>query len=59
MSPSPEGHEFIAIAVATARAQSAKDLESKMMPLCVCQQCDNLAESALIDRAIRIVKGLE
>lgn len=56
---SPEGMEFIAIAVATTRARIAGDLERKMMPLCVCQRCDNIEEAALVERAIRIVRGLE
>lgn len=60
MSPSPEGFEFIAIALATARAQIAKDLERKML-----EGFDHagdpcgIAYLETIERAVRIVKGLE
>ena len=60
MTPSPEGLEFIAIAVATARAQIAKDLERKLL-----EGYDHMGDPCGIaclevaERAVRIVKGLE
>lgn len=60
MSPSPEGQEFIAIAVATARDQIATDIERKML-----RGFDHMGDPCKIDyveaveRAIRIVRGLE
>ena len=60
MSPSPEGLEFIAIAVATTKDQIATDLERKML-----RGFDHMGDPCKIDyvetveRAIRIVRGLE
>jgi len=40
---------------ADVRAKIASQLQYEMMPLCVCERCGNLAEGALIRRAIEIV----
>jgi hypothetical protein len=60
VSPSPEGLEFIAIAVATAKDQIATDLERKML-----RGFDHMGDPSgiayveTVERAIRIVRGLE
>jgi hypothetical protein len=42
---------------AEIRAKIAKEIEFKMMPICVCSRCDNLLEGALVQKAIDIVLG--
>ena len=39
------------------REKIAKELERKMLPMCICERCDNLLEGRLIQDAIKIVKG--
>ena len=42
---------------AELRLEIAKEIEFKMMPLCVCARCDNLLEGAMVQKAIDIVLG--
>jgi hypothetical protein len=39
------------------RRKIAKEIEFKMMPICVCSRCDNLFEGAMAQKAIDIVLG--
>jgi hypothetical protein len=40
---------------AELRVKIAKEIEFKMMPICVCERCDNMLEGKLIQEAINIV----
>jgi len=39
------------------RKQIADEITKKMMPICVCERCNNLFEGALVQKAIDIVRG--
>lgn len=42
---------------AEIREKIANEIERKMLPICICQRCDNLAEGELVNRAISIIRG--
>jgi hypothetical protein len=42
---------------AELRIKIAKEIEYKMMPICVCSRCDNLFEGRLVQEAIDIALG--
>ena len=39
------------------REKIAKELERKMLSVCICERCDNLLEGRIIQNAIKLVKG--
>ena len=36
----------------------AREINEKLMPICVCERCGNIKEAAIIERVIRKIKGV-
>lgn len=39
------------------REKIAQEIESKLMPLCVCSKCGNLVEATIVSQAATIARG--
>jgi len=39
------------------RDKIANEVEYKMLPICVCERCNNMFEGRLVQKAIDIIKG--